>query len=116
MRLATILIVLLLCCPVASYSAGMGTQSLLRSEEFVRLKDLYQKCVLAKGSQMMNAFGFQTAVEYAPIACKRDLLKIKRMMLDSAFKRDVMDGLMASIAEGVEIDLVIALLQEKTGK
>ena len=116
MKLAMILTVVLCVCPVSSFSAGMGRQSLLRSEEFVRLKGLYQDCVLAKGSRMMTAFGFETAVEYAPVACKRDLLKMKRMMLDSAFKRDVIDGLMASIAQGVEIDLVNALLQEKTGE
>ena len=116
MKLAILLTVGLLFCPMSSYAAGMGQQSLLRSEEFVKLKGMYQECVLAKGSQMMSAFGFEIAVNYAPVACKRDLLKIKRMMLDSAFKRDVMDGLMDSIAQGVEIELVNALLQEKTGK
>ena len=86
---------------------------LLESEEFAKAKDAYRECVLEKGVQLMAVTDFDTAMRYGPLVCRRGLLQIKRYMLDSAFKVDVMNGLIASIAEGVEIDLANHLLEEK---
>lgn len=90
---------------------GDQPRPLLESEEFARAKDLYRECVLEKGVQLLAVNDFDTAMRYAPLVCRRGLLQIKRYMLDSAFKVEVMDGLVASIAEGVEIDLANRLLE-----
>ena len=85
----------------------------MESDEFNRMKMVYRLCVLERGSQLMGVTSFETAMEYAPLVCRRGLLQIKRFMLGSAFKVEVTEGLLSSIAEGVEIDLVNALLDEK---
>jgi hypothetical protein len=97
-------------------SFDVNPQPFLDSADFRRMKSEYQQCVLQRGSQLLKAENFETAMTYAPLACRRDLLKIKRLMLGSAFKVEVANGLLASIAEGVEIDLVNALLEQEMGK
>ena len=77
------------------------------------MKSAYRACVLQKGSELMSVTSFESAMIYAPLVCRRGLLQIKRFMLGSAFKVEVADGLLSSVAEGVEIDLANALLQEK---
>jgi hypothetical protein len=69
--------------------------------------------VLEKGVELMAVTDFDTAMRYGPLVCRRGLLQIKRYMLDSAFKVEVMDSLIASIAEGVEIDLANRLLEAR---
>ncbi len=86
---------------------------LLESDDFARMKNEYRACVLQKGADLLAAESFDIAMRYAPVVCRRGLLQIKRYMLESAFKVDVMDELLASIAEGVEIDLANALLEIK---
>ncbi len=97
-------------------SFDVNPQPFLDSENFRRMKSEYRQCVLQRGSQLLKVENFETAVTYAPLACRRDLLKIKRLMLGSAFKVEVANGLLSSIAEGVEIDLVNALLEQKMGE
>ena len=99
----------------ADQGIELNPQPFLDSDEFQELKAEYQRCVLRRGEQLLDTNDFETAVKYAPTACRRDLLKIKRLMLGSAFKVEVADGLLASIAEGVEIDLVNALLDKQLG-
>ena len=89
------------------------SRPLLESEEFAEAKASYRDCVLEKGVQLMSVTDFDTAVRYSPLVCRRGLLQIKRYMLDSAFKMEVMDSLLESIAEGVKIDLANRLLSEK---
>lgn len=90
----------------------LGSSTLLESAEFERMKLRYQRCVLSKGRKMLDMASFAETVELAPLACHRDLLKIKQFMLNSAFKSNVMDDLLAAIAEGVKIDLVNSLLEQ----
>ena len=106
----------LLCLVFSAVSAetlDINPQPFLDSEDFQRMKADYQRCVLKRGSQLMAVEGMEVAMKYAPLACRRDLLRIKRLMLGSAFKVEVADGLLTSIAEGVEIDLVNSLLEQK---
>ena len=98
---------------VQTHAVELGSSALLDSPEFDRMKQRYQRCVLVKGSQLLGVTPFAQAVELAPVACHRDLLKIKQFMLSSAFKADVMEDLLGAIAEGVRIDLVNSLLDEK---
>lgn len=98
--------------PLAT-SVELGGSALLESAEFDRMKLRYQRCVLAKGSQLLIVSSMIEAVELAPLACKRELLKIKQFMLSSAFKTGVIEDLLSAIAEGVKIDLVNSLLEEK---
>jgi hypothetical protein len=117
MRHAWILFGFSLLCGVALAQVGEGQpKSLLESDDFNRMKANYRACVMTKGSGLMAVTDFETAVEYAALACRRSLLQIKRYMLGSAFKVEVVDDLLASVAEGVKIDLVNLLLDEMLDK
>jgi hypothetical protein len=108
---------LMLLCGMAQAQMGVGQpKPLLESEDFNRMKAEYKTCVLNKGDQLLKTTSFEVAVEYAPLACRRGLLQLKRYMLGSAFKVEVVDGLLASVAEGVEIDLVNFLLDTMSDK
>jgi hypothetical protein len=100
-------------CSIVMAQSADQPGPLLESQEFVRMKSEYRDCVLQKGSELLSVTSFETALRYAPLVCRRGLLQIKRFMLGSAFKVEVADGLLSSVAEGVEIDLANALLQEK---
>ncbi len=80
---------------------------------FDKMKLKYEQCVLTKGKQFAKVSTPTEAINYAPIACKRELLAIKKFFLNSAFKKDVIQGLIASIKEGVEIDLVNTVYNER---
>lgn len=113
MKRAWILICLWMLSGLALAQLGdVQPKSLLESEEFGRMKTEYRTCVLNKGKELLRVTRFEVAVEYAPVACRRLLLQIKRFMLGSAFKVEVVDGLLASVAEGVQIDLVNVLIAE----
>ena len=114
MRVALLSAVLLLQGALALAQSGeIQPKPMLESDEFQRMKTQYRDCVLDKGRELMSVTSFETAMQYAPLACRRGLLQIKQFMLGSAFKVEVIDGLLASVAEGVEIDLVRALLAQK---
>ncbi len=76
------------------------------SKEYESLKEAYRACVLTKGKQFILVNSIDSTIKHAPIACKRELLLVRQFLLSSAFKVDVIDQLMASVDEGVEIDLV----------
>lgn len=84
----------------------------LQSDELQEIKSNYEKCVFDKGRIIMLHSSFKDAIEYAPMACRKQLLKSKKYLLDSAFKVDVINELVSSIEEGVRIDLVNMLIQE----
>jgi hypothetical protein len=101
---------------LSEQTIDINPEPFLNSPEFLQMKAEYQSCVLQRGAELTEIGDFELAMTYAPLACRRDLLKIKRMMLGSAFKVEVAEDLLASIAEGVEIDLVNFLLDKKLNR
>lgn len=93
----------------------------LQSDELQQIKQTYERCVRQKGRLVIRHASLDESMRYAPLACRRELLAAKKFLLDSAFKVEVIDQLVASIEEGVRIDLandLIAYLakQEESGK
>lgn len=90
----------------------------LQSDELQKIKINYENCVFEKGKILLAHASFKDAVDFAPLACRKQLLQSKKYLLDSAFKVDVINELVNSIEEGVRIDLVNMLIQEieKDGK
>lgn len=95
--------------------AGEFSQAnnLTKTPEFKKMKRLYERCVLAKGVQYAKVSTPAEAIKFAPIACKRELLAIKKFFLNSAFKKEVINALVGSVKEGVEIDLINAVYNER---
>ena len=88
-------------------------KQLFNTPNFNKMKLKYEQCVLEKGLQFAKVSTPSEAIKFAPIACKRELLIIKKFFLNSAFKEGVIQGLIASIQEGVEIDLVNTVYNER---
>lgn len=84
----------------------------LQSKELTDIKKRYEQCVFAKGREILKVSNLRDAIEYAPVACRRDLMQTKKYLLDSAFKVEVIDQLVSSIEEGVKIDLVNLLIKD----
>lgn len=84
----------------------------LQSDQLQKIKTTYENCVFNKGKIILRHSGFRDAIDFAPMACRKQLLQSKKYLLDSAFKVDVIDELVNSIEEGVRIDLVNTLIQE----
>lgn len=84
----------------------------LQSNELQKIKTNYEDCVFTKGKALLRHASFREAVDFAPLACRKQLLQSKKYLLDSAFKVDVIDELVSSIEEGVRIDLVNLLIEE----
>jgi len=80
---------------------------------FNKMKLKYETCVLRKGTEFAKVSTPTEAIQFAPIACKREILEIKQFFLNSAFKKSVITALIDSIKEGVEIDLVNAVYKER---
>jgi len=80
---------------------------------FDKMKLKYEKCVLKKGTLFAKVSTPSEAIKFAPVACKRELLEIKQFFLKSAFKKTVINALIDSIKEGVEIDLVNTVYKER---
>lgn len=76
------------------------------SKELETLRDKYRECVVNKASLYLKVNDINSTITHAPIACKRELLSIRQFLLSGAFKVEVVDQLMESVREGVEIDLV----------
>ena len=89
------------------------TKQLFSTPGFKKMKLEYKQCVLSKGEQYAKVSTPSEAIKFAPIACKRELLKIKQFFLNSAFKQTVITALIDSIKEGVEIDLVNIVYKER---
>ncbi len=84
----------------------------LNSKELVEIKKNYQQCVIQNGRLLLKKSTFRDAMEFAPLACRKDLLQAKKYLLDSAFKIEVIDQLVSSIEEGVKIDLANDLIAQ----
>ena len=105
---------LLLIITPTSISAELGqAKQLFGTPHFDKMKLKYEQCVLKKGKQFAKVSTPSEAIKFAPIACKRELLIIKKFFLNSAFKESVIQGLVTSIQEGVEIDLVNTVYNER---
>ncbi len=95
-----------------SVEAQESSSKPLQSDQLQKIKSNYEQCVFMKGRVILENASFRDAVEFAPMACRRQLLQSKKYLLDSAFKVDVIDELVSSIEEGVRIDLVNMLITE----
>lgn len=89
------------------------SQQLTDSSAFNQHKEKYTKCVLEKAEAFSQVSDLDTAFKYAPIACRRDLLQIKKMLIGGPYKIEVIDQLVESVQEGVEIDMVNHIFANK---
>lgn len=83
------------------------------SQEYEKLKASYRLCVIEKGKRFATVSEVDSAIKYAPIACKRELLQMKQFLLAGAFQIEVINQLIRSVEEGVAIDLVIQVYDAK---
>jgi hypothetical protein len=115
MRLLLLPIALLWFFSSAGLAESLDLQptSLLESKDFNQMKKEYNACVMTRGLQLLDTTDYDNAMKYAPMICRRGLLRVKRLMLESAFKVDVANDLVDSVAEGVQIDLATTLLEAK---
>ncbi|MEP7705043.1 hypothetical protein [Paraglaciecola sp. 25GB23A] len=97
---------------VALADGGNQTAQTLNSVELQQIKKKYESCVFDNGQIILAHSSFRDAMEYAPMACRKELLQAKKYLLDSAFKLDVIDQLVSSIEEGVRIDLAGRLVAQ----
>jgi len=84
--------------------------------ELEELKGKYRSCVMEKGAQLVKVADFDAAVKYAPKACKRHFLEIRRFFFGNPFQLEISNELLASVNEGIEIDLINYLIKVKMGK
>jgi len=112
------LIIAALCGSGVTFAQESSSSKPLQSDELQKIKTKYENCVFSKGKTLLRHASFKDAVDYAPLACRKQLLQSKKYLLDSAFKVDVINELVNSIEEGVRIDLVNMLISEieKDGK
>ena len=61
---------------------------------------------MSKAKSFLEVASVSDVIAHAPIACKREFFSVRQFLLSGAFKVDVIDELMDSVATGVEIDLV----------
>lgn len=105
-----------LCLLLFSVSTWADNQSQsaqpLNSDELQQIKKKYESCVFDNGALILKHSNLRDAIEFAPLACRKELLKAKKYLLDSAFKIDVIDQLVSSIEEGVKIDLAGQLVEQ----
>ncbi|SFB98456.1 hypothetical protein [Pseudoalteromonas denitrificans] len=111
MRLFLIFIVIFSNCAFANELSQ--AHKVTKTPEYIKMKKQYEKCVLRKGIEFVKVSSPSEAIQYAPIACKRELLTIKQFFLGSAFKTEVINALVQSVKEGVEIDLVNSVYKER---
>ncbi|MFT5577280.1 MAG: hypothetical protein ACI9WS_000029 [Paraglaciecola psychrophila] len=79
--------------------------------ELENLKGKYRSCVMKKGAQLILVSDFDTAVKYAPKACKREFLAIRRFFFGNPFQLEISNELLSSVDEGIEIDLINYLIK-----
>lgn len=93
-------------------AANQSTNSsgALNSAELAKIKKNYQQCVLEKGKLLIKKSNLRDAMDFAPLACKKDLLQAKKYFLDHSIKIEVIDQLVDSIEVGVKIDLANELI------
>ena len=83
----------------------------LNSAELDKIKKNYEQCVFAKGKLILKKSNLRDAMDFAPLACKKDLLQAKKYFLDHSIKIDVIEQLVDSIEEGIKIDLANELIK-----
>ncbi|PCI62804.1 MAG: hypothetical protein COB35_02585 [Gammaproteobacteria bacterium] len=86
---------------------------LSKTPGFDKIKLTYEKCVLTKGVRFAKVSTLSETIKFAPLACKRELLAIRKFFLHSAFKQAVIIELVDSIRAGVEIDLINTVYKER---
>ncbi|GGF79557.1 hypothetical protein GCM10011338_34880 [Alteromonas lipolytica] len=91
---------------VASANEFSAIKKVSESKELETLRDSYRACVVKKASLYLKVNDIDSTIAHAPLACKRELLSIRQFLLSGAFKVEVVDQLMESVREGIEIDLV----------
>ena len=74
------------------------------------LKKTYRDCVLDKGVLILNIADFETAVQYAPVACKREFLRLEQDFISNTLMPDASRELLRAYEVGIEIDLVNHLI------
>lgn len=104
---------LLIMSPISIAGDLNQAKQFFNTPGFDKMKLKYERCVLTKGVLFAKVSTPTEAITFAPKACKRELLEIKQFFLNSAFKKNVIEGLIASIKEGVEIDLVNKVYNER---
>lgn len=89
-----------------------GIKMATESGEYERLKDVYRQCMLTRGHDFLQVASIDSVIEHVPMACRRELLKVRQFLLSGAFKVEVIDQLIESVEEGAKIDLVNAVFNE----
>jgi hypothetical protein len=82
----------------------------LNSTELVKIKKDYEQCVFKKGKLILKKSNLRDAMDFAPLACKKDLLQAKKYFLDRSINIEVIEQLVDSIEEGIRIDLANELI------
>ncbi|MGB3724940.1 MAG: hypothetical protein WA981_04175 [Glaciecola sp.] len=113
-KLTTLILcfVLAVFASASAHAQDSSSKKPLQSDQLQKIKTNYENCVFSKGKSLLKYASFREAVDFAPLACRKQLLQSKKYLLDSAFKVDVIDELVSSIEEGVRIDLVNMLITE----
>lgn len=104
--------IFVLSMPVAAEQFSQAN-NMTNSAEVEKMKAKYQSCVLEKGVAYAKVSTVTEAIRFAPIACKRELLAIRKFFLNSAFKEQIITDLVDAVRAGVEIDLVKKIYHEK---
>ena len=86
------------------------------SKEYDVLREAYKECVVTKGKAFLEVAPVAAVIEHVPIACERELLAVRQFLLAGAFKVEVIDQLIESVAQGVRIDLVNTVYEEALRK
>lgn len=82
----------------------------LNTPELTKIKKHYETCVFEKGKLILKNANFRDAMDFAPLACRKELLQAKKYFLDRSIKIEVLDQLVDSIEEGIKIDLANELI------
>lgn len=106
MNVRKLLVCFCLLSGVASANEYGVMKQMTESREFDNLREAYRNCVVKRGELYVKVASIDSAIAHAPISCKRELFGIRQFLLSGAFKVEVIDQLMQSVEEGVEIDLV----------
>lgn len=111
MRILLVLMVTVLLTTPGVVDAQSSESLYPDNQELNNLKNRYRRCVLGKAEKIYTISDFATAMEYAPIACKRDFLSIRMFYLRrGAFDAEISADLLNSVKAGIEIDAVNHLI------
>ena len=91
---------------------GSNLSETLNSAELVKIKKNYEQCVFEKGKLILKKSNLRDAMDFAPLACKKDLLQAKKYFLDRSINIEVIEQLVDSIEEGIKINLANELIKK----